>query len=272
MRTFSNEMQCYIFGWESAALLFIMSLRAAVFVSREKERRTLELLVLTRLGKVRILAGKAAAALVEQAPGLFVLALHMLFVLSVWLPHREELWLLPAALPLSVVLSVAMGLYFALAAKHVVTAVSLTAVTWFFGATVGPAAAILSLRLTGSRELDVTVPSFFISGGLVAAAIVLLYARRGGYGSWLPAVAYSMIAGAILFAVNAHFGDDPVDIWNVYRLLEMTWMLPSAKLPTFTRYSYDASLLLLTSCVQAGLLAWMIISGLLGFEAQVKRA
>ncbi|MHC4714939.1 MAG: hypothetical protein ACYTAN_16980, partial [Planctomycetota bacterium] len=259
--------QCRIFGLEAAVLLFIVSLRAAAFVSREKEQRTLELLVLTRLGKVRILAGKAAAALVEQVPGFFILVMHMLYVLHVGLRHREELLFLPMAFPLAVVFSVALGLYFGLAAKHVVTAVSLTAFTWFFGATLGPGAAAVTRSAPGAGQVAAVVPYFFVAGGVVIAAAVLILARRGGYGSWLPAVAYSIIAGAIAYPAARLIGR-----LGAQELLETTWMLPVASLPTFTEYyRVVASRVVVVSCIQIGLLAWMILSGLLGFEAQAKR-
>ncbi len=269
---FRSEQQCRILAWEAAALFWIMSLRAAVFVSSEKERGTVELLLLSRLGMVRTLAGKAAAALVEQIPGFFILTLHMLFFLSSCVRHREDLWLLPPAFALAAVFSTALGLYFGLAAKHVVTAVSLTAFTWFFGATAGPAVAAVTRAATAAGKVAPVLPLLFIAGGLGAAATVLFFARRGGYGSWLPAVAYSIIAGGIILGSYTRFVSATIDAWQAYHLLERTWMLPVANLFGFSLVWFGAPEIAVVSCAQIGLLAWMIISGILGFEAQAKRA
>ncbi len=268
---FRNEAQCRILAWETAALLFIIALRAAVLVSSEKERGTVELLLLSRLGRTRILAGKAAAALVEQIPGLFILGLHMVFLLSAWFRYRADLWLFPPAFALATVFSAALGLYFGLAAKHVATAASLTAFAWFFGATLGPAVGAVTRDATAATKVAPVLPALFVCGGLLAAAVVVFFARRGGYGPWLAAASYSIISGGIVLAAHVHFVSAEIDVFQINGLVEKTWMLPVSSLFGFISPWFGVPEIAVISCAQVSLLVWMTFSGLLGFEAQARR-
>lgn len=267
---FDLNEQCGMLTLEAGAVLLILSLRAAVLVAREKELRTLELLILSRLGRLRILAGKAAAALVEQAPGLFVLLLHVLLVLWAWYPYRSDTILLLPYVPIAVVFSTALGLYFGLAAKHVVTAVSLTAFIWFFGATVGPGVMMSAENILGPADLNETALLLFGVASAAAALAVLRFARRGGYGSWLPALAYCLIAAEVAFFAEAAFVEG--HSWDLPDVVGRTWVLPVSGLADFARYRYDASPPLAVFFIQGALVAWMAISGLAGFEAQARRA
>jgi ABC-2 type transport system permease protein len=94
----------------------IVALLMALSIASERERGTLEQLLVTRIGKEAIILGKAAAVTVIGLVECVTLTLLMRYLFQI--PIAGSVWLLVSIVPLLVVLPLGLGLLIAAAARN----------------------------------------------------------------------------------------------------------------------------------------------------------
>ncbi len=258
-----------LFMIEQAGFLFLLSAQAAVYIAREREARTLPVLVLTRLGRLRILGGKAAALLIRQAPGVIFLILHLCLILWMGFPLRLLSWMMLPGLFLLITFSVALGFYYSLCSKRVVTAVVLTALTWLFGPLAGYLLLQLGLFISRTTE-PITFYAVWVPAVMTAVAVVamLCLGRSKGYGAWLAAACYLvMMQCAAGILAKQGVGDSA----SVMGETDADFILLFAKIAAFPSNPAWFAVGCWFCALELAVLAWMVLSTLASFEAQARR-
>lgn len=279
---FDRELHQVLFVIESFGFLLLLSVQAATRVAGEKGTRTLLPLVLTSLGRWRILFGKAAALLVEQAPAFLWLAAHVAFMTMIGFEDFNTFMLLPG-LVLSPLFAMTLGFYFSVSARNVMSAVVWTGVTWFLGASSGvmllfAAGEIYPRNMRGFRYFPVAI---LLLLSVVVGVVTLYRGLRRGYGAWLSAISYAAVSLllTVLFtsAVGGFFpsltrGRTLFDILEREEFVVSGFILPAGYLAALPDTRYSVLVGALVVMVQLCLLGWMFLTTLTSFEAQARRA
>ncbi|MHC4712895.1 MAG: hypothetical protein ACYTAN_06440 [Planctomycetota bacterium] len=200
-----------LFLAEAVGVFLFLSLAASMTIVRERRKRTLQPLLLTRLGRARIVFGKAAALVIQGAPALALLAVH-LTIINVWVridrsPQAINLDRLPfLGLPAAVIFSIALGLYFSVAAKKEVTAGLSTVLTWFLGgmSAVWIGAAVASVQ-DGRANRLLYAETWAATAILIAISLAL--GRRRGHALGLSLVTYVCVSLAVILSMFLFLAD-----------------------------------------------------------------
>lgn len=252
---------------EAIGFFFILSASASIRVVIEREALTLQTLAVTRLGAWRILAGKGTVALIEQLPGLWILFIHLTFVLFATETALSQVVFTGAALVVCAVYSTVFGIFLSSIARRTSQALLTTAVMWFAGPYIvlGPAI-LLGSRFEGVGDADVYFALLAAAPlAAAAAALMLVLSRKRALGTANLVMGYSIIPALawalILYTVGAHesLGAD-------YMIF-----LPAATVVnwTYTIREIPAGILVLP--VQAAACLWLAAAGVAGFEAEARK-
>lgn len=245
-----------ILAAESVLLVFALVGLSAGRIASEREAGTLQLLGLTALGPLRIMAGKAAAVLLSQS-----LAIALVFAHGAWMLWNEmiELRFVPLFL-LALVLvpanAVTLGLYSSLPARRTAYA----------------AVAVVCTLLSGFLVpvLLSDEPAYSWEYCPIAIALVALvpfaYARWRGLGNVLHVVSYSIlmlfvVAFMGLFSATLRLND----VMNSIVLLPASvlfWQRPEGGILPIALYVFP---------IHASLFIWMALICLATFNAQLRR-
>jgi hypothetical protein len=266
--------QAALFIAEQMGFCFLLAVRASLRFAKEKESRTIQQLLVTRLGRLRIIAGKGAALCIEQAPGIVFLAAHLIFILAVTRPGATLWWLVLAGLPVSLLFAVALGFYYSLAAGRVVSAVVMTALTWLFGAFAALLFVAILLEATSSRTIGEVVWIPLFAAAILALAAALFLSRTKGYGVLVAALCFMLLLTCGIVVGGQAFETEEIGILGGGGRIsvgEGFLMLPGPFLSLFDDADANAYGLAF-GAMQAALAGWIAFMLFLGFEAQAKRA
>jgi len=186
-----REPQCILFMLNFVVLNSILAIQASRRIVAEREARTLQLLGISGLGPLGILAGKAAAVLVTQAPAILVLFLQAVCLSMIHAIPPTMLPLVLLVIMLSLVTAVALGLYLSLAARKqaVGVLIMLFGAPYFFSGLIVPFNAhdYGEQELTGSLLL-----------GCICAPLACFFPRIAR--KWAPGMISALAAlGAVIW-------------------------------------------------------------------------
>jgi hypothetical protein len=283
---FELETHYIYFCIEVAGFFLLLSLRAAGKIAGEREKRTLRALVITRLGRARIILGKAAALVIRNWLAFLWLAAHLLLVRFMAHARAEAVFgmlrnLSFTGLVVGAVFSIALGLYFSVAAKNERTAALATVVTWFLGTGL---ALWIAAAVADAREPEINVVLY--TGASVLAAVLvflaLVWGRRRGHGAGLAFATYIALAlvvllVSVLFVLNPFTREGAPELDNLFTRHEIIITAVSLPVATYTGVEPmqlgPASKLrhLLKLALPTALFLWMTVSVFWSFEAQAKK-
>jgi len=270
-----------MFMAEAVGVIFLLSIYASNKVAAEKESMTFQTLALTRLGALRVLGGKAASVIVEQAAAVAILFAHMVLVASLggaWEPGRGwrsygfglgQYVFLAAGLAFSIAYSTVVGIYFSLASRKPGEALVATGLAWFGGVY----AAILPILLGGAALGAASDEDIFRLGlGLVPVALgvlgfLLVRSVKRGWTSILAFVSYALFTSSMYVLVtwpSKAYGDGELGV--LLTVLPVSLLAPPQADVSGTHVSYYVFPILL------GTFAWMAAASLASFEAEARKA
>jgi hypothetical protein len=263
-----TEFNQGLLAFESIGLFFLLSIFASTRIVSEKESVTLQALALTRLGAVRILAGKAAGVILEQWLPLSLVLLHLMYV--IWLGGYRYGVFMFAGFVLSTVTSTLFGLYFSLSAKKIVEAISATAVMWFLGPYVVLAPMFAIAQIAGVRDEEAASMLFapiLVAGAVVFMGVAVRRALKTGYGTFLAIACYALLSAAVfdLALISSSRGMND-SLMAALSFLPAASMIPLDLGPAGMA---DAVQML---PVQIGVTVWMAVACLANFDAQARRS
>jgi len=262
-----------VLGLEEGGLMFLLAAQASTRVVREKEGRTLQALLLTDMSGGRILLGKAAAILIEQAPGMLFIMGHISFVLVLGLLQVGTAWLLMTLFFFGAVFSVTLGLYYSLAAKRTAEAVVLTVWMWLLGPFTAAVILAIISAMIGLESWNDRTPlvMVFIPLMTLAGGLALYRSRRGGFGAALPAAVHMLLL-QMMFVLNLVMPEN-MNMWRYGSddFLASSFLLTPGALALLPVERGQAGLFLAAWAMRAVVPLWMALLALLGFEAQARR-
>jgi len=263
-----------ILGLEEGGLMFLLAAQASTRLVREKEGRTLQALVLTDMSGGRILLGKAAAVLIEQAPGMLFIMGHIGFVLVLGLLPVGTALLLTMLLFFSAVFSVTLGLYYSLAAKRTAEAVVLTVWMWLLGPFTATVILAIIAAMAGLESWNDRTPlvMIFIALLTLAGGLALYRSRRGGFGVAVPAAVHMLLLQTMF--VLSLVMPETVNMWRygAEDLMGASFLLTPGASALLPVERGQAGLFLAALAMQAVVPLWMALLAVLSFEAQARRA
>jgi len=258
---------------QAAGLLLLAVVFSASALAGEKEERTLGLLHLSSLGRVKTLAGKAGAILIGFAPAVLVLLGQLFLFAHLGSTEWAQAGVDVVFLAVELCYAMLLGLYFSSAARSRVEAVALAALTWLFG----PLAVALFLQLTGlpyvasasGQSLFPSVLAFAVI--TVAAGGLVLWRRRVGFPAWgylicyLVAYALAASAGSAVYS-RLLSGQAGWDFRQGAILLFQT--SPTVLFRPGRLYAAAVSVVISAAIMTA----WMVYCLLVPYEGQVRRS
>jgi len=268
MLTRSQE-RYMMFVVEASFFLLLLAFNASSRIAGEKEARTFQLLALTSLGARRILAGKAFAAIVEQAPAILFLFAHLAVLSALGAPPVPAAVWTGIGLAVSTVFAASLGTYASLTSKKIQDAVGVSLFLCFAGGYMAILPVIgLWTVLRGGGVQGGILPALIVVP-IAAAVLALTFGRlrRRGMGNALAVVSYGLLVASLTAVATIPRADyvsqdSFVTFWATVGGSLMPW--------TFKINGIHAALVGLA--VQIGLLAWMAAASVAGFEGQVRRS
>jgi len=263
------EFESPMFIVEAGGFLLLLSLITATRIAREKEARTFQVLVLTRMGAARILTGKILAAVIEQAVPILLLFAHLVFIVWLEFPSPVDVAVKVVGFIVSILFGATLGLYFSLSSKTAAHSVIMTAIAWFLGvyASVMPIGWMVGFAGFGSDDSAVFVAVFpLVVAAVVSIVITGVMSRRQGFGPWLSMFSYASVAGMLYTGVAAMIAPTLAG-----QAMSYAAFLPAASLASWDSKAQGISIPYMMLPIQIGILIWMIGSILMSFEGQARR-